>query len=122
MRARRGRYSLVLPAVGLLAAALSACGGEPETLLVIPNFSFDWQLPYVLKDGAVKLPKGTKMECVALYDNSAFNPFNPDPAATVRSGLQTYHEMMNGFFFYVAADEDLRLDIDPKTGRPKPAG
>jgi membrane dipeptidase len=33
MRVRRGRFSLVLPAVGLLAAALSACGGEPETLM-----------------------------------------------------------------------------------------
>jgi mono/diheme cytochrome c family protein len=93
-------------------------GGEAETLLMIPNFSFDWQLPYVLREGELKLPKGTRMECVALYDNSAFNPFNPDPAVTVRSGLQTYHEMMNGFFFYVAADEDLKLDIDPKTGRP----
>ena len=33
MRVRRGWFSLVLPAVGLLAAALSACGGEPETLM-----------------------------------------------------------------------------------------
>jgi hypothetical protein len=56
---------------------------------------------------------------VALYDNSPFNPYNPDPSATVRDGPQTYHEMMNGFFFYVDANEDLKLDIDPKTGSRK---
>jgi len=62
------------------------------------------------------LPKGTKIECTAWYDNSAFNPFNPDPAKTVRDGPQTYEEMMNGFFFYVDANERLGLSIDPKTG------
>jgi mono/diheme cytochrome c family protein/peroxiredoxin len=94
-------------------------GGKQETLLLIPNFHFDWQMPYVLEPGAKKFPKGTKLECVAVYDNSDFNPFNPDPKAIVRSGLQTYNEMMNGFFFYVNADEDLKLDVDPKTGRAK---
>jgi len=74
--------------------------------------------------GKVKrmLPKGTKIDCVALYDNSPFNPYNPDPTKPVRDGQQTYQEMMNGFMFYVAANEKLGLDIDPKTGvaRPNP--
>ena len=96
-------------------------GKEAQTLLVIPNFSFDWQTPYVWEFGKVKFPKGTKLECVGLYDNSAFNPFNPAPNETVRSGPMTYHEMLNGFVFYVDAGEDLNLDIDPKTGRPKAA-
>ncbi len=89
-------------------------GGKQETLLLIPNYHFDWQMPYVLEPGAKKFPNGTKLECVAVYDNSDFNPFNPNPKAIVRSGLQTYNEMMNGFFFYVNADEDLKLDVDPK--------
>lgn len=93
--------------------------GKSETLLMVPNFSFDWQIPYVWPEGAKKFPKGTKLECVAVYDNSAFNAFNPDPKAIVRSGQQTYHEMMNGFLFYVDANEDLKLNIDPKTGRVK---
>jgi peroxiredoxin len=63
--------------------------------------------------------KGTRLECVALYDNSAFNPHNPDPKATVRDGPQTYHEMMNGFFFYLDANEDLKLEMDGKTGHAK---
>jgi hypothetical protein len=35
---------------------------------------------------------------VAWFDNSAGNPHNPDPAAAVRWGEQTYDEMMVGFF------------------------
>ena len=53
------------------------------------------------------------------YDNSAFNPFNPDPKKTVRNGHQTTEEMMNGFVFYVEADEKLGLVIDGKTGAVK---
>jgi thiol-disulfide isomerase/thioredoxin len=91
--------------------------GKKETLLVIPNYSFDWQIPYVFEPGKKRFPKGTQLECLAHYDNSTFNPFNPDATATVREGPQTYHEMMNGFFFYVDAEENLKLKIDPKTGR-----
>jgi thiol-disulfide isomerase/thioredoxin len=87
-----------------------------ETLLMIPNYRFDWQLAYHCEPGKVRLPKDTTVECVGLFDNSAFNPFNPDPKATVRYGPQTYHEMSDGFLFYVDEKEDLKLDIDPKTG------
>src|SRR5262249_42284989 len=89
--------------------------GKTEELLLIPNYSFDWQMPYRWSPGQMKLPKGTGLECVAHYDNSAFNPFNPDPSATVRDGQQTYHEMLNGFVFYVDANEKLNLTINPKT-------
>lgn len=93
--------------------------GKTETLLTIPNYNFDWQLAYRWKPGAKKFPKGTRLEAVAHYDNSAFNPFNPDPKATVRDGQQTHQEMMNGFVFYVEANEKLGLEIDGKTGRVK---
>ena len=93
--------------------------GTAETLLLVANYSFDWQQPYRLAPPGKKLPKGTRIECLAHYDNSAFNPFNPDPTATVRDGPQTYHEMLNGFFFYVDANEKLSLVIDEKTGRVK---
>ncbi|MBI1831843.1 MAG: redoxin family protein, partial [Planctomycetes bacterium] len=90
--------------------------GRSETLLVIPNYSFSWQVPYRWEPGKTRLPKGTRLECIAHYDNSAFNPYNPDPKATVRHGPQTHHEMMFGFFFYTNADEQLAITIDPKTG------
>ena len=90
-----------------------------ETLLVIPNYHFDWQMPYVWEFGKQRFAKGTRLECRAHYDNSAFNPYNPDPKVTVRDGLQTTSEMMNGFFFYVRAEDNLNLAIDEKTGRVK---
>jgi hypothetical protein len=91
--------------------------GKTETLLLIPNYNFNWQMAYTWAPGKKKLPKGTRLEAVAHYDNSAFNPYNPDPKATVRDGRQTFHEMMNGFVFFVDAGEKLGLDIDGKTGR-----
>lgn len=91
---------------------------KSETLLIVRNYHFDWQSPYVWEFGTRRFPKGTRLECLARYDNSAFNPFNPDPTVTVRDGLQSHHEMMNGFFFYVRAEENLNLRIDAKTGHP----
>jgi peroxiredoxin len=90
--------------------------GTSETLLLVPNYSFDWQIPYVWEPGQKRFPKGTRLEAVAHYDNSSFNPYNPNPKVTVKYGDQTRDEMMNGFVFYTHAAEKLNLDIDPKTG------
>ena len=85
--------------------------------VVIPNYNFDWQMPYRYPIGTKKLPKGTRLECIAHYDNSAFNAFNPDPKATVKDGPQTHNEMLNGFVFYTDRKEKLGLDVDGKTGK-----
>ena len=91
-------------------------GGRREVLLSVPNYNFEWQASYRWPAGKMKFPKGTRIDCTAHYDNSAFNPYNPDPKAAVRHGLQTYHEMMYGFVFFTRDDEALNLTIDPKTG------
>jgi hypothetical protein len=93
--------------------------GNSETLLMVPNYSFDWQMPYRWDPHQMRLPKGTRIDCLAHYDNSAFNPYNPDPKATVKDGLQTHEEMFNGFVFYTDANEDLNVDIDPQSGRAR---
>jgi hypothetical protein len=90
--------------------------GKAETLLIIPNYNFSWQVPYRWETGKKTLPKGTRLECVAHYDNSSFNPYNPNPLATVRDGPQTHQEMMYGFFFYTNANEKLGITVDQKTG------
>lgn len=90
--------------------------GEEETLLSIPNYHYDWQQNYRWQPGVKKLPKGTKIEVTAHFDNSKFNPFNPDATKPVRHGPQTVEEMMFGFFFYTADGEDLNLSVDPKSG------
>ena len=91
--------------------------GKTETLLALPNYSFDWQLSYVWERGAQHFPKGTKIECSSHFDNSPFNPYNPDPKATIQNGPQTHDEMMQGFMFYTADEENLNLRVDPKTGK-----
>ena len=97
--------------------------GTTQTLLEIPNYNFDWQHGYELTPGDVKLPSGTEIEVVSHYDNSKFNPYNPDPTRTVPYGAQTYDEMMNGFIFFTYDEENLNIAIDPKTGHEvkKPA-
>jgi len=93
----------------------------PETLLTIPNYHYGWQQNYRWEPGTRSFPRGTRIEVVAHYDNSAFNPFNPDAKAVVRHGPQTVDEMMFGFFFYTDDDEDLDLAVDPATGHVLPA-
>ncbi len=92
-------------------------GQSPETLLQIPNFSYEWQLGYELATGKKNFPKGTKIRAIAHYDNSPFNPYNPDPTDTVKYGPQVIHEMFNGFAFYVDNDETLSLKVDPVNGQ-----
>ncbi len=70
--------------------------GESEILMRVPRWDFNWQMTYFLKEPKL-LPAGTKIECVAHYDNSRNNPFNPNPAATVTYGEQTWDEMMSGW-------------------------
>lgn len=71
--------------------------GEKQVLLNVPKYDFAWQLSY---DEAtpVPLPKGTRIECVAHFDNSPNNKANPDPAKEVRWGDQSWEEMMIGWF------------------------
>ena len=70
--------------------------GESQVLLSVPKYSFNWQLSYYLEKPLL-LPKGTKIQCTAHFDNSANNPDNPDPSSEVRWGDQSWEEMMIGF-------------------------
>jgi hypothetical protein len=77
--------------------------GRKEVLMRVPRYDFRWQHSYEL-NAPKRLPKGTRLEVTAVYDNSANNPFNPDPKAEVRWGDQSWEEMMAGF---------VNLAIDP---------
>jgi hypothetical protein len=85
MRGKDFEYRIVYP------------DGRTETLLRVPNYSWRWQLWYNLAQPLV-LPKGTKIECTAHFDNSPNNPENPDPTKTVIWGQMSWDEMMVGFF------------------------
>jgi mono/diheme cytochrome c family protein len=71
--------------------------GKRETLLDVPRYDFNWQTSYELAETKV-LPAGTRVHCVAHWDNSDNNLANPNPAARVTWGDQTFEEMMIGFF------------------------
>jgi hypothetical protein len=89
--------------------------GRQELALKV-KYDFNWQL-YYTPEKPYELPAGTRIDCVAHFDNSANNKYNPDPKATVRWGLQTFEEMMNGFF-----DVAFPADMDPMDlRRPKKA-
>ena len=83
---------------------LIAPGGESETLLSIPRYDFNWQIIYYL-DRPRQLPKGTRVEVTAHWDNSANNPNNPDWRAAVKWGNQSSDEMLS-FAMGVIIDRD----------------
>ena len=74
--------------------------GEMETVLKVPNYDFNWQITY-FPAKPIHLEKGSKIEVIAEFDNSANNKFNPDPTQEVHWGEQTFEEMMMGYFSVV---------------------
>jgi hypothetical protein len=89
--------------------------GETQTILKVPAYNWHWQLWYNLAE-PITLPKGTKIECTAHFDNSPNNPENPDPTKTVIWGQQNWDEMMVGFFNLVF---DAKLPAKDLLSHPK---
>ncbi len=73
--------------------------GRREVLLSVPAYDFGWQSIYILAEPKA-MPRGTRIDCLAHFDNSAANPFNPDPKAEVTWGDFTWDEMMIGYIDY----------------------
>jgi hypothetical protein len=108
--------------------------GHEETLLSVPKYDFNWQLGYQLAKPIV-LPKGTRIECTAHFDNSINNPYNPDPNQAVKWGDQTWEEMMIGWFSVTVNPNANTANLvkfekpgtrtppdQPSAEQPKPAG
>lgn len=97
VRGKSFRYSAIYP------------DGRKEILIDVPQYDFNWQTEYRLKD-RMKLQAGTRIFCEASFDNSDGNLNNPDPNAWVYWGDQTYEEMMIGYFH-------ISVPIDPSVGK-----
>lgn len=78
--------------------------GEKEILLDVPHYDFNWQQTYVFAEPKL-LPAGTRVRCIAHYDNSAENIANPDPNRVVTFGEQTWDEMLIGFMETTVLEE-----------------
>jgi hypothetical protein len=84
--------------------------GESEVLLRVPRYDFSWQLFYYLSEQKL-MPAGTRLHCVAHFDNSPNNPANPDATQVVRWGDQSWEEMMIGFFDVAMAPDKDPMDL-----------
>ena len=103
MRGKSFKYELTYP------------DGKKEILLDVPQYDFNWQNSYILREPKV-IPAGSRLHCTAYFDNSAANLANPDPTKSVRWGDQTWEEMMIGWY-------DVGIPVDVATairgGAPK---
>lgn len=89
-RGKDMRYDLIYP------------DGRRETILSVPQFDMNWQISYELAR-PLPVPAGTRLQVIAHFDNSASNPWNPDPSVQVIWGSDSRDEMMEGWFDYRVA-------------------
>jgi mono/diheme cytochrome c family protein len=82
--------------------------GREQVLLSVPNYDFNWQLFYELKE-PLKIPAGSTIKTIGSYDNSAANKWNPAPHKEVYWSEQSWDEMYVGFLDVSVDKQDLRL-------------
>ncbi|TDI91344.1 MAG: redoxin domain-containing protein [Chloroflexi bacterium] len=70
-----------------------------EELLSVPNYNFNWQPTYKLTSPKM-LPAGSRVIVSGAFDNSRYNPGNPDPTKDISWGAQSWDEMFIGYFAY----------------------
>ncbi len=80
LRGKSMRYTLTWP------------DGRDEVLLDVPKYDFNWQMYYELK-APKKIPAGSKVTVVTLFDNSPKNRYNPAPDKEVFWSEQSWDEM-----------------------------
>jgi len=73
--------------------------GHEQTILDVPNFDFNWQFNYELKE-PLKIPAGSKILGLGVYDNSVKNRWNPAPHLPVYWSEQSWDEMYQAFTEY----------------------
>ena len=92
--------------------------GREQVLLSVPNYNFNWQLFYELKE-PLKIPAGSTLKAIGSYDDSAANRWNPAPQKEVYWSEQSWDEMYIGFADISVDKRDLRL---MKAGKAQTTG
>lgn len=81
-----------------IVATATLPDGHVEPLILIEDWDFNWHDHYVYTR-PLRLPRGSRIDVSAVFDNSAANPRNPhSPPRVVRWGEQTADEMCVCFF------------------------
>lgn len=70
--------------------------GSQQQLINVANYNFNWQMNYPLRKRLL-LPAGSRLVTETVYDNSAANPHNVDPAAEVSVGVTTFDEILHHY-------------------------
>ncbi len=91
-------------------ATVTLPDGTTKLITDVPNYDFNWQTNYQLAK-PVDVPKGSKYNIRAVWDNSDGNPINPDPSMRIRYGRWTNDEMLNTWSHVTLDDEHLGLEI-----------
>ncbi|MCW8194567.1 redoxin domain-containing protein [Proteobacteria bacterium 005FR1] len=78
--------------------------GSTKVLMNVPDYSYNWQPTFALEE-PIYLPAGTEVTVSGAFDNSKYNPANPDPSKELTFGLQTWDEMFIGYFSYAIVDD-----------------
>ena len=65
-----------------------------ELILKMPAYDTSWQRTYEFVN-PVRLRAGDALYAITHFDNSHYNPSNPDPEKLVKYGLKTEQEMLN---------------------------
>jgi hypothetical protein len=94
-----------MPHMHLLGAEMRVTAtfpdGSAKDLVWARPYDFNWQTSYRFKE-RVPLPKGTRIDVVAYYNNSESNPKNPNkPLKEVRWGEGTTEEMLVAFIGFI---------------------
>ena len=93
--------------------------GNREILAFVDNFQWNWQINYVFdEDAAPLVPKGTMIITRAWHDNTADNPYNPDPNQWVGWGDRTVDEMAHNWVdvTYLGQEEFERMVAERNAG------
>ncbi len=104
----------VTPHMHLIGKSMKVTAELPDgtalDLVNIGDWDFNWQVAYQFKTLQF-LPAGTQVKLVAVFDNSAENPNNPnDPPQAIGWGEKTTDEMCIAFLGLLRGSE-----YDPKT-------
>jgi len=82
--------------------------GREQTILNVPKFDFNWQFNYELAE-PLKIPAGSKITGIGVYDNSVRNKWNPGPHLPVYWSEQSWDEMYQPFTEYSVDSQDLTV-------------
>ena len=92
-----------------------------EQLSCVNRYNFGWQIAYNYADDVTPLlPAGTIIHATTWHDNSAKNPFNPDPRNWVGFGNRTTDDMARAWLnFYYLSEDEFKAEVAARSAKQR---